>query len=119
MAQAILKYVAGIIKRYSSTVALTSGDVAVVGNRIGIVSGTESIAIGDDYTLQTIGIFTVAAKSADTWSDGDLLYRDDTNNYLTTTSTSNKSAGLADGAKAAGATTAVCDINASVASGTV
>ncbi len=119
--QAALKYGhrGGIIKKLSAAAALTPGDVVVEGERITVVSGTKPIAVGDDYTLQTDGVFEMNALSTDTWSAGDLLYWDDTNNRLTDTAASHKTAGLAAADKASGATKADCDINAAVSDTTV
>lgn len=119
MPQAVLKCDPGFIPMSNAGSALAAGDVVVTGNRIGIVSGSKPIAAGEDYTLQTVGIFNMSALSTDTWSPGALLYWDDTNNRLTTTASTHKSAGLATGTKTNGQTTADCDINASVASGTI
>lgn len=119
MAYAVLKYEAGLLKRYGAAAAMSAGDVEVIGNRVCPLEGTQDVEAGDDYCVHTVGVFTMAAKSTDAWDDGDLLYWDATLNQLTDTAGSNKSAGLAVGAKSASATTAVCDINASVASGTV
>lgn len=119
MVQATLKHDAGTVKMFSAAGALSAGDVALMGSRIGIVSGSKPIAVGDDYTLQSTGVFTMSALSTDVWVDGDIIYWDDTNNQLTDTASTHKSAGLAVGAKASGATTADCDINASVGSATI
>lgn len=117
--EATLVYETGILKMNTAPADLNAGEVRVVGNRIGVVYDPDGVDTGDPYTLIAAGIFTMAAKSADSWSDGDLLYWDDTNNELTTTAGSNTPAGLAVWDKAASATTARCDINASVASRTV
>jgi predicted RecA/RadA family phage recombinase len=107
------------VKKFSAAGALTPGDVVVHGNRIGVVSGTKPIAVGDDYTLQVSGVFEVTILGTDTPADGALLYWDDTNKRLTTTASTHKSAGLSVGAKASGPTTHLCDLNASVASATI
>lgn len=109
--EATLKHAGGIIKRYSAAAAMDPGDVEVIGERIGIVSGGKPIEIGDDYTLQTCDVFEMDAKSADEWSDGDVLYWDASERELTDTAGSNVKAGLAVGDKASGATRADCDIN--------
>lgn len=109
----------GELPRFNSGVARSPGDVEVVGNRVGVVVGTKPVAVGDDYTLKTAGVMLeMPAKSSDEWSDGALLYWDDTADELTDTAGSNKTAGLAVGAKTNGQTTAGVDINASVASAT-
>ncbi len=109
----------GETKRFNAASALSAGDVEVVGNRVGIVSGTKPIAVGDDHTLITAGNIELDAVSGDTWSDGDLLYWDATALNLTDTVGSNKSAGIAVDAKTSGTIRATVDLNASVASTTI
>lgn len=111
MPQATTKHEPGILKRQAEA-DHECGDVVVVGSRIGIVSGLNAVEEGEWMTLSTWGVKTMAAKSSDAWADGDVLYWDDTLNQLTDTAGSNVKAGLADGAKLAGATTADCDVNA-------
>ena len=109
----------GESKRFSAAAAMSAGDVEVLGERIGIVSGTEPIAVGDDYTLITGGNIELDAVSGDVWSAGDLLYWDATALKLTDTVASNKSAGIAVADKASGVIRATVDVNASVASTTI
>jgi predicted RecA/RadA family phage recombinase len=119
-AEAVLQYGGGCtIKKASAAAAYTPGEVLVIGNRVGVVSGTKPIAIGDDYTLQTSGIFEMPVLGTDTPAEGALLYWDATNNRCTTTASTHKSAGLAVAAKASGPTRMLVDLNASVASGTI
>lgn len=113
MPHAVFKAVAGELKRYDASAALEPGDVVVVGSRIGVVVGCSPIAIGDDYTLRTDGVHTMDAKTTDDWADGAQLYWDASAEELTDTVGSNKTAGLAVGAKTNGQTTADCDVNAS------
>ena len=117
--QAQLKYSAGELKRFAAAGALTPGDVVVAGDRITVVAGTKPVAVGDDYTVQTQGVFEMNALSTDEWVEGAILYWDDTNNRLTDTASTHKSAGLAVGAKVSGTTKSLCDINASVGSATI
>lgn len=107
------------VKQFSAAGALTQGDVVVSGNRVAVVGGSKPIAADDDYTQQTSGVFEMAALSTDVWVEGDILYWDDSNNRLTDTASSHKTAGIAVAAKASGETVALCDLNASVASTTV
>ena len=84
---------------------VTSGQGCQVGAALfGIASG--DAASGATLELQVEGVYDVAALSTDTASVGDLLYWDNTNKRLTTTSTSNLKVGVAVAAKAGGATTA-------------
>jgi len=80
-----------------------SGGVIVCGVTIRVAAvDIANAASGAAYTR---GVFTLAAKSTDTWSDGDQLYWDSTNAELTTTASGNTKAGTAVGAKAATVTT--------------
>lgn len=119
MASAEIINSGGTIKRFSAAAAKTPGSVELWGNMVGVVSGTKPIAIGEDYTLIVDGPVELDATSADAWSDGDLLYWNASTAKLTDTASSNKTAGLAVGAKAASATRAVVYLNASVGSATV
>lgn len=120
MAEAILKYGGGATtKNFNSAGALAVGEVQVVGERIEIVSGSKAIAAGDDWTNQTDGVFEMEALSTDIWAKGDIVYWDAGNNRTTDTASSHKTAGIAAAAKASGATRALIDVNASVASTTI
>ena len=84
---------------------VTSGQGCQVGAALfGIASG--DAASGATLELHVEGVNDVTALSTDTAAVGDLLYWDNTNKRLTTTSTSNLKVGVAVAAKAAGATTA-------------
>jgi predicted RecA/RadA family phage recombinase len=67
---------------------------------------------GETYTAATEGVFTLAAKSADTPAVGAVLYWDATLSELTTTASSHNVAGYAYEAKASGVTTMKVKINA-------
>ena len=76
-----------------------------------IVAGGIRIAIndiddGDSGPAYDEGVFSLDAKTTDTCSDGDVLYWDATNEYLTTTADGNFFAGYAVGAKVSGDTSA-------------
>lgn len=107
------------VKNYSAAAALSGGDVVVVGNRVAVVQGSSPIAIGDSYGLEFHGPWELDAKSTDEWADGAILYWDATEEELTDTAGSNKTAGIAIGAKANGQLRAGVDLNASVGSTTV
>jgi predicted RecA/RadA family phage recombinase len=84
----------------SSTVTLPAGTPIVVSAHIRIpVANILPLTFGECATEE---VFALPAKSADTWNDGQQLYWDNTNGYLTSTSTSNALAGSAVGAKLAG-----------------
>lgn len=119
MPEAVLKYSSGAvetIKKFAASGALAAGEVLVEGSRIGVVSGCKPIASGEDYTLQMSGVFEINAFADDTPANGALLYWDATNNRVTTTASTHKTAGIAVGAKAATVTKMLIDLNASVAS---
>lgn len=103
----------------SASGALTPGEVLVIGNRVGVVSGTKPIATGEPYSLQVNGQFDMPCLSTDEPAVGALLYWDAGNNRCTTTASTHKSCGIAVHAKAAGATRVTVDLNASVASTTI
>lgn len=87
---------------------LQAGDVIVCGDSIRIL--VEDIANGVSGAAYTAGKFTgsnaLPANSALEWSDGAALYYDASSVYLTNTSVGTTFAGLAAGAKSAGAATA-------------
>ncbi len=81
--------------------AVTSGQGVKVGAALfGIASG--DAANGATLELQMEGVFDVTALSTDVVAVGDVLYWDDTNRRLTTTSSSHMTAGVAVAAKASG-----------------
>ncbi len=91
---------------------VSSGGVLVVGNgiRIAIVD----IDNGDSGNCYAQGVFTLAAKSADTWSDGDPIFWDPDNAHLTSDPTDATPAGIAVTAKTGGQTTRNVHLNVSL-----
>jgi predicted RecA/RadA family phage recombinase len=86
------------------------GEVLDIGNGIG-VAGTSG-SNGDTIAVLVSGIYEMTAKTADTVEVGTLLFWDDSESELTTTSTGNIFAGTARSAKAgAAAGTVQIDIN--------
>jgi len=72
----------------SAAAAYNPGDVVVNfcgDGRVGIVAGLEAVASGDPVTFYVTGQYEVACASATTFSAGDLVYWDDTNNTAKTT----------------------------------
>lgn len=96
--------------RYTAGADITSGDVVVVGSRIGIA--TADIANGAVGELAMEGVFELAKKSADTFTQGAVVYWDNTNDELTTTSTDNTLAGYVTEAAASSVVLAKIKINA-------
>lgn len=97
-----IDYVAG------STV--TSGQVLLIGLRIGVA--LTNIANGSTGAVRVLGIFTIAKLSTDVVAAGALLYWDNANSRLTTTSAGNTLAGYATAAAGNGVTTVEISINA-------
>ena len=83
---------------------ISSGDPCIVfgGIRIAI----NDIADGASGPAYDAGVIKLTAKASDTWSDGDRVYWDNTEEELTATADDNFFAGYASGDKAAAATTA-------------
>ena len=82
-----------------STVA--SGGVLVVGGTIRVA--INDIANGASGPAATEGVHSIPATHAEAWIDGLPLYWDQATSHLTATSTNNILAGVAAGAKVAGA----------------
>lgn len=90
--------------------AIASGAPVLVGARLGI--SLAAIPDGSTGSVRMRGVFTVAKLSSDTPAQGALLYWDNTNKRLTTTSSGNTLAGYAAKAAGSGATTVEISINA-------
>jgi len=84
----------------------TSGQGVLVGKIFGVVLSTA--VSGAVAPVQTEGVFNVAKLSTDVVTQGALLYWDNSNKRLTTTSTSNQLVGYA--TAAADGSTATVDI---------
>ena len=105
------KYVmSGDVIDYTAASAVSSGQILLVGARIGVA--LTSIAVGATGAVRMQGIFTIAKLSTDAMTQGALLYWDNTNSRLTTTSTGNTLAGFCATAAGAGTTTVEISINA-------
>ena len=73
--------------------AVTSGSGLLVGSIFGVASN--DAASGTDVETSTIGVFSLSKTSAQAWTQGVLIYWDDTNKVCTTTSSTNKLIGTA------------------------
>lgn len=105
------KYVmTGQVIDHVAASAIVSGQVLVIGARIGVAR--TNIASGATGAVSVLGIFTVAKLSTDTMAQGALLYWDAGNSRLTTTVGANVLAGFASAAAGSGATTVEISINA-------
>jgi predicted RecA/RadA family phage recombinase len=71
--------------------ALASGDVVVQGDLVGIT--LRPIAAGELGSLAVDGVFDFTKNTGVAYTVGTILYWDDTNNVVTTTSAGNKQIG--------------------------
>jgi predicted RecA/RadA family phage recombinase len=71
--------------------ALASGDVVVQGDLVGVT--LRPIAAGELGSLAVDGVFDFTKNTGVTFTVGTILYWDDTNNVVTTTSAGNKQIG--------------------------
>ena len=105
------KYVmSGDVIDYPAGSAVSSGQILLIGNRIGVA--LTAIAAGAVGAVRVQGVFTVAKLSTDVVAQGDLLYWDAGNTRLTTTASTHKLAGYAFKAAGSGVTTVEVNINA-------
>lgn len=102
----------GEVLDYTNTTGadLASGAPVLVGARLGIA--LVNIPNGGNGSVRMRGVFTVAKLGTDTPAQGALLYWDNANKRLTTTSAGNTQAGYAAKAAGNGATTVEISINA-------
>lgn len=102
MSGGVIDYVAGS--------AVTSGQVLLIGVRVGVALA--AIASGATGAVRMLGIFTIAKLSTDVVTVGAALYWDNTNSRMTLTSAGNTLAGFATAAAGNGVTTVEISINA-------
>lgn len=76
----------------------TSGQGALVGALFGVA--TVDVLSGVEANFQVLGVVTLNKTSAQAWTQGALIYWDNTNKEATTTSTSNTRIGCAAAAAA-------------------
>jgi len=89
-AQAIRRQEHHEVNVASSAAAYDPGDIVLncIGDgRVGIVAGLEAVAIGDPVTFYVTGQYDVNCASATTFSAGDAVFWDNTNNVAKTTAT--------------------------------
>lgn len=105
------KYVmSGDVIDYVAGSAVSSGEVLLIGTRIGVALA--NIAAGATGAVRVLGIFNIAKLSTDVVAQGAALYWDNTNKRLTTTASGNTLAGYATAAAGNGVTTVEISINA-------
>lgn len=98
--------------------AILSGDVVVIGERIGvaIVDIAATSGIG---SVDVSGVFELAKTTSQAWSQGAKLFWAAGTSKLTTTATANTPAGYAFEAAASAATTGYCKLEAKPKQATV
>lgn len=84
--QAIVRNDADTVPVASASGALTQGDIGLVGDgRIGVVAGQEAVATSDPYALHVKRQVDILKNAtSDTYSVGDPVFWDDTNNVAKT-----------------------------------
>lgn len=99
----------------SAAAAYNPGDVVLncVGDgRVGVVAGLEAVAIGDPVTFYVEGKYDLNCASATTFSAGDKVFWDNTNNVAKTTATGGyELIGTAVKAKTSGQLSVLVEIN--------
>lgn len=86
-----------------------AGQAAKIGTIIGVAVST--IASGARGEFALTGVWTLTKATGAAWTEGALIYWDDTARNCTTTSTSNTRIGVAAAAAASGDTTGVVRLN--------
>lgn len=94
----------------SSSTAIASGDVVLMGNTVGVAIADIPATSGTG-AVQIEGVFTLAA-AAGAWVQGDNLYWDASASKFTKTASGNTLAGIAADTKASAATTGNVKLNA-------
>lgn len=89
---------------YTPGTAVAAGDVVVVTDRVFVAP--LAIAANNVGSLQTCGVWKLAKKSGEAFTQGQKIYWDDTNDELTSTASTHKVAGYAAKAAASADTTA-------------
>lgn len=100
----------GDVIDHLATAALSSGQVVVIGQRLGVA--VTNARVGERVPLRVRGVVELAKKAADAVAQGDLLYWAAADGHLTTTKGNNTLAGYATAAAGAGSTTACVHLNA-------
>lgn len=100
----------GDVLDYTAGANIVSGQVVLMGVRIGVALA--AIANGAVGPVAVTGVFKIAKLTTDAPAQGALLYWDNANNRLTTTSAGNTLAGYAAAPAINGDTTVNIKINA-------
>lgn len=101
----------GVVADYTNASGsdIASGDVIVIGSRIGIA--LVDIADGATGSMQVKEVFELAKLSTDVIAQGAVVYWDATAGNITTTATDNTAAGYAFAAAGDGATVIDVQLN--------
>lgn len=100
----------GEVLDHVAAAAIISGQVVLLGLRIGVALG--NAAIGATVAVQVKGVFNLPKVTANVVTQGALLYWDNTAKLLTTVPTANTLAGYATAAASGTATTVNISLNA-------
>ena len=99
----------GGVINFNASADISSGDMVLVGNRVGIALG--DIAIGATGAVQMEGVFEVPKEASLAVGQGDLLYLNVAETELDKTATSQFIAGYAFEASATADTTVLVKLN--------
>ncbi len=88
---------------------VASGGGALVGSIFGVSANT--VLSGAQGEFDVVGVFELAKTSAQAWTQGALIYWDDTNKVATSTASTNKLIGVAVAAAANPSLTGLVRLN--------
>lgn len=112
MAEAIYRYGPVDEIHMDAAVALVSGQVEVIGTRIGIATPINPVAVGERVSMATSGVWEIDKTDADAWTAGAQLWWDPATNKITDVAASLEVAGIAvDTQTTTTGTKALCDVN--------
>lgn len=102
----------GEVLDFTATAALSSGDLVLVGTKVGVA--TVDLAIGEEGSVRVWGVCDVPKLSTDVVTQGAALYFDEGNSWLTLDDNAgaNTLAGYAFAAAGNGVTTVLVKLNA-------
>ena len=86
-----------------------SGEAALIGTIHGVALGTVASGAQADFAVD--GVFELEKTSAQAWTEGALIYWDNTNKVCTTTASGNKVLGVAIAAAANPSSTGTVRLN--------
>lgn len=94
---------------YTAPSAVTSGQGVLVGNTFGVA--VYDAAISEQVTLGITGVWELTKNAGEAWTEGQLIYWDNTNKRTTSTVGTNKLIGTARFAALAAATVGTVRLN--------